>query len=59
MTVTSYNVRGLKDEAKLRHLLNIFNNKIANKNKDHKNRKPPSTSARNQITPRGVPANKD
>ena len=32
--VTTYNVRGLKDENKLRHLLNHFNRKIGNKNMD-------------------------
>ena len=32
--VTTYNVRGLKDEAKLRHLINHYSKTISNKNKD-------------------------
>ena len=32
--VTTYNVRGLKDEFKLRHLLSNFNSLISDKNKD-------------------------
>ena len=32
--VTTYNVRGLKDEAKLRHLLSHYSKSIVNKNKD-------------------------
>ena len=32
--VTTYNVRGLKDEKKLRHLINHFNKSVVNKNRD-------------------------
>ena len=34
LRVTTYNVRGLKEEAKLRHLLNYFHKACSSKNKD-------------------------
>ena len=34
LVVTTYNVRGLKEETKLRHIINHFNKAGSNKNKD-------------------------